>query len=94
MGGVFPTSDTFSFLRINFVISNPYAQFSESINITVYNQAGTMIGSGTAFITSYRASVLAGCSIISNSMLTGANATQNLSFTPPQRLLTNSYLII
>jgi hypothetical protein len=78
MLGVFPSTGNFSFLRLNFVISNPYAQFSEFINITIYNQAGTMIGSGTASITSYRASVMTGCSIQSTSMLTGANATQNL----------------
>jgi hypothetical protein len=53
-----------------------------------------MIGSGTASITSYKASVMTGCSIDSASMLTGANATQTLSFTPPQRLLSNSYLLI
>lgn len=53
-----------------------------------------MMGYGTAYISSYKASVMTGCSVLSASMLTGANATHTYTFTPPQRLLVNSYLLI
>lgn len=53
-----------------------------------------MVGYGTAYISNYKASVIAGCSIQSASMLTGANATHTYTFTPPQRLLVNSYVLI
>ncbi len=53
-----------------------------------------MVGYGTAYISTYKASVIAGCSILSASMLTGANATHTYTFTPPQRLLVNSYILI
>lgn len=53
-----------------------------------------MVGYGTAYITTIKASVMTGCSIQSASILTGANATHTYTFTPPSRLLTNSYLLV
>lgn len=53
-----------------------------------------MIGYGTAYISTYKASPMTGCSVLSASMLTGANATHTYTFTPPQRLIVNSYLLI
>lgn len=53
-----------------------------------------MVGYGIAYITTYKASVMTGCSVVSASMLTGANATHTYSFTPAQRLILNSYLLV
>lgn len=64
------------------------------MNLTVYDPSNTMVGYGTAFISTYKASTITGCSISSASMLTGANATHTYTLTPPQRLLVNSYLLI
>ena len=93
MTGIFATTTTYSFLRLAFAISNPYAEVSEPINLTIYT-SGVMVGYGTAYISNYKASVMTGCSIQSASMLTYANATHTYTFTPPQRLLVNSYLLI
>lgn len=53
-----------------------------------------MVGYGIAYISTYKASVMNNCSILSASMMTGANATHTYSFTPTQRLILNSYLLI
>lgn len=94
MTGIFLSTTTYSFLRLGFRISNPYAEVTEPINLTIYNPSSTMVGYGTAYITTIKASVMTGCSIQSASILTGANATHTYTFTPPSRLLTNSYLLV
>ena len=53
-----------------------------------------MVGYGIAYISTYKASEMTGCNILSASMFTGANATHTYSFTPAQRLILNSYLLI
>lgn len=37
---------------------------------------------------------MTGCSFVSNSNITAANSTQNITLIPSQRLLVNSYLVI
>lgn len=93
MTSIFASTAIYSYLRIGFTINNPYAEVSEPINLTVYT-SGVMVGYGTAYISNYKASVMSGCSVSSASPLTYANATHTYTFTPPQRLLINSYLLI
>lgn len=53
-----------------------------------------MVGYGLVYITTYTASIMTSCSVSSSSPLTGVSATHTYTFTPPQRMIASSYIMI
>lgn len=94
MVGVFAVTSTYSYLRLQFTINNPYGQAAEPINISIADSSSNILGSGTSYTPTYQPSLMTGCSITSSSQFTSANSTHTYTFTPVQMMIAQSYLLI
>ena len=93
MSGMFATTGSYSYIRLQFQIPNPYGSGSETVDTNVLDSSNNLLGYGTIFL-SYTASVMTGCSVTSSSSYTTDNATHTFKMTPSRKLISNSYLMI
>jgi hypothetical protein len=88
--GVFTTTGNYGYLRLVFVIDNPYAATQEKINILIVDPTGNVSGIGQAVL-SYSASIM-GCSVASSSPYTSVGSTQTYTLNPSFKLIKDSYI--
>lgn len=93
MRDVFATDTSLTFLRLQFTIDNPYSEF-EYINITITNTNDQVLGTGVHYISSYTPAIMQNCQVESQSQVAFASTTHTYSFTPTQRLIADSYILI